>query len=263
MRLGRKFGQGREQAQQVLVVKRVCSRQRTIHGTDAVAGKDGVYRSSDGAKSWTKVRPGEIRDLAVDLTKPARLYVATKEGLYRSADSGATWSKAPGIKSDDVEAVVVSPSDGKVFTATFDGVFISADGGDTWKAMNDGLRAGGLIPANEPFTGLGFAHVLEPPVPAVAASVFNPTTPVFNSIVDWVFVELRSTLNPAQVVQTRSGLIIRPSGSVILISGNFEPAMTCRFVTAKSPGMCDPRMMTPEPVSSTSPRVLERCTASM
>ena len=84
--------------------------------------------------------------------------------------------------------------------------------------MNDGLRAGGLIPANEPFTGLGFAHVLEPPVPAVAASVFNPATPVFNSIVDWVFVELRSASNPAQVVQTRSGLIQR-DGDIVGVDG--------------------------------------------
>ena len=74
----------------------------------AVAGKDGVFRTSDGGKSWAAVRPGEIRDLAIDPTKPARVYVATKEGLYRSADSGATWTKAPGIKSDDVEAVVHS-----------------------------------------------------------------------------------------------------------------------------------------------------------
>ena len=80
-----------------------------------------------------------VRDLAIDPTRPERIFVATKEGLYRSADSGATWTKAsPGIKGDDVEAVVTSPS-GKVFCATFNGVFFSADGGEKWSAMNDGL----------------------------------------------------------------------------------------------------------------------------
>jgi hypothetical protein len=44
-----------------------------------------------------------------------------------------------GIKGDEVEAVVVAPSGGKVFCGTFDGLFFSADGGDTWTAMNDGL----------------------------------------------------------------------------------------------------------------------------
>jgi photosystem II stability/assembly factor-like uncharacterized protein len=105
----------------------------------AVAGKKGIYRTADGGKSWTAVRPGEINDLAVDPTRPERLYAATKEGLYRSADSGATWKKVEGIKGDEVEAVVVSAAGGKVFAGTFDGVFFSADGGDTWKAFNDGL----------------------------------------------------------------------------------------------------------------------------
>jgi len=104
----------------------------------AATGKEGVYRTADGGRSWSVVRPGEIKDLAVDPTHPERLFVATKEGLYRSADSGATWTKVTkGIKGDDVEAVVASG--GKVFCGTFDGVFFSADGGDTWSALNDGL----------------------------------------------------------------------------------------------------------------------------
>jgi photosystem II stability/assembly factor-like uncharacterized protein len=106
----------------------------------AATGKEGIYRTSDGGKSWSLVRPGEVRDLAIDQTHPERLFVATKEGLFRSADSGATWKKASlGIKDDDdVEAVVTSPS-GKVFCGLFHGVFVSADGGEKWSALNDGL----------------------------------------------------------------------------------------------------------------------------
>ncbi len=105
----------------------------------AATGKEGVYRTADGAKSWSLVRPGEIRDLAIDPARPERLFVATKQGLYRSSDSGATWTKvSKGIKDDDVEAVVASSS-GKVFCGTFHGVFVSTDGGDTWSALNDGL----------------------------------------------------------------------------------------------------------------------------
>ncbi len=100
--------------------------------------KEGIYRTTDGAKSWTLVRPGEINDLAIDPTKPERVFVATKEGLYRSIDSGATWAKvSKGIKGDEVETVAAAG--GKAFCATFDGVFFSADGGDAWSAMNDGL----------------------------------------------------------------------------------------------------------------------------
>ncbi len=139
----------------------------------AVAGKDGVYRTADGARSWSLVRPGEIKDLAVDPTRPERLFVATKEGLYRSTDTGATWSKvSKGIKGDDVEAVVVAPSGGKVFCGTFDGVFFSADGGDTWTALNDGLMntdvrslaiAGGSSPRLYAGIAAGSVHSTELP----------------------------------------------------------------------------------------------------
>ncbi len=137
----------------------------------AVAGKDGIYRTADGGKSWSLVRPGEIKDLAVDPSKPERLFVATKEGLYRSADSGATWKKVTkGIKGDDVEAVVASG--GKAFCGTFDGVFFSADGGDTWSPLNDGLTntdvralaiAGGSAPRLYAGTAGGSVQSIEVP----------------------------------------------------------------------------------------------------
>src|SRR5262249_47077795 len=74
----------------------------------AVTEKDGIFRTSDGGKSWSSVRSGEIRDFAIDPSKPDHLYVAAKEGLYRSSDNGASWVKAHGIKDDDVEAVAVA-----------------------------------------------------------------------------------------------------------------------------------------------------------
>ena len=84
--------------------------------------------------------------------------------------------------------------------------------------MTDGLRTAGLIPTQEPFTALGFAHVLEPILPTVAASVLNPTTPVFNSIVDWVMLELRSAADPREVLQTRTGLLQR-DGDIVGADG--------------------------------------------
>ncbi len=105
----------------------------------AACGKEGLFRTTDGGKSWSLVRPGELKDLAVDPSKPERVFVATKEGLFRSADSGATWNRSTlGPKGDDVEAVAVS-RDGQAFAGTFDGVFRSTDGGATWKAMNEGM----------------------------------------------------------------------------------------------------------------------------
>ena len=105
----------------------------------AAGGKEGLFRTGDGGGSWSLVRPGEIKDLAVDPSQPARVFVATKEGLFRSTDNGATWSRATqGLTGDDVEAVVVS-REGQLFAGTFHGVFRSTDGGATWKALNEGL----------------------------------------------------------------------------------------------------------------------------
>ena len=137
----------------------------------AATANNGIYRTADGGKSWNLVRPGELKDLAVDPSHPERVFVATKEGLYRSADSGATWTKSSqGIKGDEVEAVVASG--GKVFCGTFDGVFFSADGGEKWTALNDGLIntdvralaiAGGSAPRLYAGVAGGSVHSIELP----------------------------------------------------------------------------------------------------
>lgn len=102
----------------------------------AVGGKDGVYRTSDGGKSWRLVRPGEIKELAVDATTPERVFVATSKGLFRSTDSGETWARTTqGLEGDEVEAVAVAPKDGQAFAGTFHGVFRSTDGGATWAPL--------------------------------------------------------------------------------------------------------------------------------
>jgi PKD repeat protein/glucose/arabinose dehydrogenase len=78
--------------------------------------------------------------------------------------------------------------------------------------MRDDLRAAGLIPLTEPYTGLGFAHSGggggETVTPARLAVTGK------NAIVDWVFVELRSAANPAVVVATRSAFLER-DGDVV------------------------------------------------
>ena len=105
----------------------------------ADCGKSGLYRTTDGGKSWSRVREGELQDLAVDPGNPSRLFVATEKGLFRSTDGGTTFeSVTQGLKEEDVEAVVVA-RDGTVFAGAFDGVHRSADGGTTWLPVNEGL----------------------------------------------------------------------------------------------------------------------------
>ncbi|WP_367392859.1 DNRLRE domain-containing protein [Lewinella sp. LCG006] len=84
--------------------------------------------------------------------------------------------------------------------------------------MRDDLRIRGFLPVTEPYTALGsFTHVV-----GGGETVTDPMT-VFadygnNSIVDWVFVELRSAVDPATVLETRSGLVQR-DGDVVDVDG--------------------------------------------
>ncbi len=81
--------------------------------------------------------------------------------------------------------------------------------------MHDALRSNALLPAQEPYTALGYDHVGgggETVLPAVLAA----TGP--NAIVDWVVVELRSATGPATVLATRSALVQR-DGDVVATDG--------------------------------------------
>jgi hypothetical protein len=79
--------------------------------------------------------------------------------------------------------------------------------------MADSLRVKGMLPLQEPYTAMGFAlTAMASTTPAVLATTGG------NAIVDWVLLELRSPIDPAQVLETRAGLlqrdgdIVRPDG---------------------------------------------------
>lgn len=81
--------------------------------------------------------------------------------------------------------------------------------------MNDGLRAMGLVPTTEPYSGLGYVHVgggSETSAPAVLS------TAGVDAIVDWVLLELRDADDPTIVLASRSALLQR-DGDVVEVNG--------------------------------------------
>ncbi|MCB0771118.1 MAG: hypothetical protein KDC00_12025, partial [Flavobacteriales bacterium] len=81
--------------------------------------------------------------------------------------------------------------------------------------MGDGLRTLGHVPTQEPYAGLGYAHVGgggESTTPAVLAVSGS------NAIVDWVVVELRDAADPTLVLESRSALVQR-DGDVVDVDG--------------------------------------------
>lgn len=82
--------------------------------------------------------------------------------------------------------------------------------------MRDDLRLAGLIPTTEPYTGLGFTHANGGGGEQTNATVLAVSGP--DAIVDWVFIEGRSTIAPHAVMATRSALLQR-DGDIVGIDG--------------------------------------------
>jgi photosystem II stability/assembly factor-like uncharacterized protein len=128
----------------------------------------GVFRTSDGGKSWERIlfrntRTGAI-DLALDPDNPRIVYAAFWEagrtpysltsggpgsGLFKSTDGGATWieiSRHKGLPQGVLGkiGVTVSPAAADrvwaIVEAEDGGVFRSDDGGLTWQRVNDDRR---------------------------------------------------------------------------------------------------------------------------
>ena len=126
----------------------------------------GVYKSTDGGKTWSNIlfadpQAGAV-ELVMDPNNPRNLYAATwrlqrtpyslnsgGEGsaLWKSTDRGATWteiSKHKGFAEGTlgIIGVTVSPLDSERVWAIVEnkekgGVYRSDDGGTSWKQVND------------------------------------------------------------------------------------------------------------------------------
>jgi photosystem II stability/assembly factor-like uncharacterized protein len=154
---------------------------------DSMGYGNGMYKSTDGAKTWTHIGLDDtqhIGRIAVDpknanivfVAAIGHLYEASAErGVFRSQDGGRTWKNVL-FKNNSVGAVdvVIDPIEPRVVYASLwntrrppwytyqpsngpgGGIFKSTDGGATWKQLANGLptecvgRAGLAVPAANP-----------------------------------------------------------------------------------------------------------------
>jgi len=125
----------------------------------------GVYKSTDGGKTWRKTlfanADAGVVDLRIDPTNPRILYASTWKirrtpyslssggdgsALWKSTDSGETWteiSKHKGFPTGTlgIIGVTVSPLNNQRVWAIVEnkekgGLYRSEDGGETWKQVN-------------------------------------------------------------------------------------------------------------------------------
>jgi photosystem II stability/assembly factor-like uncharacterized protein len=134
-----------------------------------IAGPDrGVFKSTDGGKSWRKVlfvddKTGAV-DLSMDPKNPAVLYAATWQayrnpwhlesggpgsGIYKSTDGGEHWtniSRNAGLPAGVLGkiGVAVAPSNANILYATIQakdgGIFRSDDAGASWRRVNANMQ---------------------------------------------------------------------------------------------------------------------------
>jgi photosystem II stability/assembly factor-like uncharacterized protein len=129
---------------------------------------DGVYKSTDGGKSWRNIGLRDSRHIArvlVDPQNPDNVLVAAlgeaygpnaERGVYRSSDGGATWQRVL-YKDDTVGAIdLASAADDRQTiyaalvhdqrppwsayppTTTGGAIYKSGDGGITWRQISGG-----------------------------------------------------------------------------------------------------------------------------
>ena len=138
-----------------------------------VSHGDGVYKSTDGGKTWKHIGLEDTRQISrirVHPKNPDLVYVAAQghvwgpnsdRGVFRSKDGGKTWQKVL-FRSDQAGAcdLIIDPTNPNVLYAGFwevyrkpwtlesggagSGIFKSTDGGDTWTEItrNPGLPRG-------------------------------------------------------------------------------------------------------------------------
>lgn len=135
---------------------------------------DGVYKSTDGGKSWTNVGLKDTRQIAriiVDPRNPDVVYVAaeghiyganSERGVFRSTDGGKTWQKIL-YKDEQTGAIdlAMDPGNPRILYAALwqvrrepwhlsdggpgSGLYKSVDGGSTWQQLSGhGLPTGVL-----------------------------------------------------------------------------------------------------------------------
>ena len=138
-----------------------------------VAYGDGIYKSSDGGRSWKNMGLKESEHIGRILIDPRNsdvVYVASQgplwskggeRGLYKTTDGGTTWTRV--LNADDwtgVNDVQLDPRNPDVLIATTwqrqrrtccfvaggpgSGVHRSTDGGKTWTKSQTGFPAGDL-----------------------------------------------------------------------------------------------------------------------
>ena len=138
---------------------------------NSVSAGDGIYKTIDGGKNWTKMgleKSDRIASIQINPNNPNEIYVAVlgalwgpsnERGVYKSIDGGKTWNNILFVnKTTGCSELVMDPTQPQVLYAAFwefgrtaysfnsgglnSALYKSMDGGATWKKLENGLPLG-------------------------------------------------------------------------------------------------------------------------
>jgi photosystem II stability/assembly factor-like uncharacterized protein len=140
---------------------------------NSVSMGDGIYKTTDGGKNWTKMgleKSDRIASIQIHPNNSNIIYAAAlgalwgnsdDRGVYKTEDGGKTWNKILFVNnSTGCSELVMDPSNPEVLYAAFwefrrtahsfnsggmnSALYKSTDGGKTWQKLQNGLPKGKL-----------------------------------------------------------------------------------------------------------------------
>ena len=119
-------------------------RRRTAWGFSGGGPGSGLYKTSDGGRTWRKLEGGLPTGIvgrigiAVSRKTPSLVYAIvehrTNGGIFRSEDRGATWQKVNNLNPRPMyySKIFIDPNDDNRFYVMGSSFFVSKDGGRTF-----------------------------------------------------------------------------------------------------------------------------------
>ncbi len=140
---------------------------------NSVSMGDGIYKTSDGGKNWTKMgleKSDRISSIQIDPKNSNIVYVGVlgalwgdsqERGVYKTTDGGKTWNKVFYVnEKTGCSELIMDPSNPQILYASFwefrrtaysfnsgglsSALYKSTDGGATWNKIHNGFPSGKL-----------------------------------------------------------------------------------------------------------------------
>lgn len=138
---------------------------------NSVSAGDGIYKTVDGGKNWTKMgleKSDRIASIQINPKNPNEVYVGVlgalwgssdERGVYKTTDGGKTWNKILFVNhTTGCSELVIDPSNPSILYAAFwefrrtaysfnsgglnSALYKSTDSGKTWKKLENGIPSG-------------------------------------------------------------------------------------------------------------------------